>query len=536
MATLPGFAKLLLPGAIIERYVQAVQSLLAERRAELDLPESAVFSYALDDLRREIVDLTQATLIESQLAGFLAPWFPDLNPHESAKREGSDPLPVLRQMAITRPSLDEAHAYLEKQMLDWPETFAGVVTREQVAAASRGLQCSQSLLNRLNRELDESIKAGEGREGWSKRLGAIVETRPGFAEVVGRTAHHRAFNEGQTRVLEKPIAREIFPYRKYLITDDNRVRPAHKKLADRVYHRMSALADECTRALGEYNCRCSQVPLTEADAVAEGIDPEGMPPDNAELSRSVPLRALDELLDEEKSQSVETFRKDQEARVKAENIRSRFAEIDPLGLDSEVEASVSPTYRVESAERGIDGNWRVKVEGESRPIVVPDDGEIRPGQTMSFKVAGATDEEVLATGRVEKTVSLTILAPDRYGQYHVLVSPVLNALPSVKMGPNETRPQDAAARFLRSLPVGSPGSLIPTGSYRQPFRVPGVKDSWSYSFSVRATDEVSSDQDAGGFRWVTLADALTSNLFGDHSQILSAAVRGLVRVLSSGKA
>jgi hypothetical protein len=469
------FAKGFRKEEIVGRYLARLRQAMKERQADLIDPDKINFTYALEDVQGDFLSLTKSMLIEAQISGWLAPWFPELNGYADAVSSAT-PMGLVRRLAIERPILDRAYDFLSSQVANFPDTFMGVVERESMGSAAHGLEVTQKMMKRLNKELETSIKLGEGRLGWEARLsgvvdaiGAPVDTGANFAEVVARTAHHRAFQEGQSRVLDEPVIRDVFPYRKYLVTNDNRVRSHHRNMRNLVYHRDSELAEKATIFLGEHNCRCSQVPLTEADAVAEGIDPDGFPPDSPGVLSPASIRALDYAADEDARNSAQNFDKAQQVAANTDALRSRFKDLDPLGLNSEVEADVSNAYRVTSAERQEDGRWRVKVEGESRPIVVNDDSEIKPGQALNFKVAGSTEEEIVATKTVKKTVTVTVLAADRSGQYCALIQPSLNGLASTSVRPGGRStiggPSTLAiltrATLWRTCADGFPASAVP---------------------------------------------------------------------------
>lgn len=174
--------------------------------------------------------------------------------------------------------LDRAALWLQTQFQEFPSRLAGIFDQEAVASRVLSGETDVKLLSSINDALQESLIRGDGRKEWSGRLAEIVTVKPGFAETLGRTTVHRAYYEGQQEVLDEPEMQDVFPYRKYLATMDNRVRDDHAEMNNKVYHKDSRLANEATANLHEFNCRCSEVPLTESQAIAEGISPGGEAP------------------------------------------------------------------------------------------------------------------------------------------------------------------------------------------------------------------------------------------------------------------
>lgn len=129
-----------------------------------------------------------------------------------------------------------------------------------------------SIHDRVLREAAESVAAGEGRDAWRERLGAVVQTTDAQAEAVGRTLAHQSMRRGLDEVLANPSVGDRFPFLLWLATRDTRVRPSHEALDGKVAYRTSPLADTMRQRHDDWNCRCTLVPLSRKDAERRGID------------------------------------------------------------------------------------------------------------------------------------------------------------------------------------------------------------------------------------------------------------------------
>jgi hypothetical protein len=278
-----------------DRIARLAQEELAEARQRLkDALRRRVVSH--EDLK-PILELMRDTyakvILAGKLAGMVSPWFPvvqEMPPGEASERQ--DPLPTVRRDLalgdlVSWDFLGKAAEWLGQRVANMPDILAGLVDRSQVEAAAFGQQVDSATMTRLNDALSESIFSGEGRDDWRKRVGDIIDTRAGFDETIQRTAHHQAFRNGQKEILEQPAIADLFPYRQYFSTIDGRERPEHAVMNGKVYHKTSTLAAEADKRLSEWNCRCSEVPLTEEQALVIGVSSGGEPSISAQAKAFV---------------------------------------------------------------------------------------------------------------------------------------------------------------------------------------------------------------------------------------------------------
>jgi SPP1 gp7 family putative phage head morphogenesis protein len=180
--------------------------------------------------------------------------------------------------AYSESFLSNAIDWLTRNVQSFPDKLGGVIDIEKARSQVFAEQANNQLWKSINEALTTSIAEGEGRDDWRTRLNDIVGSKPGFDETLARTTIHHAYLAGQNEVLSDPVIGDIFPYRKYFATLDNRVDPDHAAMDGKVYHKDSRLAREADANLHRYNCRCSETAITEDDALAEGISPGGEAP------------------------------------------------------------------------------------------------------------------------------------------------------------------------------------------------------------------------------------------------------------------
>lgn len=234
----------------------------------------------IKQILRKLRDIYAAANQAGRVAGMLTPWAPRLNSEVplSEQPESLTSISQPRQLFIQWPNVTNALNWLAKVTGNMRDSVGDVATRAQVQSVAFGAEVDDRTMERLNSELEESIRLGEGRDDWRDRAKAIIDTRAGFDETIARTTMHRAYIQGQREILQQPVITDLFPYRQYFATMDNRVRPEHAAMNRKVYHKDSPLASETAALLGDFNCRCSEIPLTEEDALRIGVSSGGEAP------------------------------------------------------------------------------------------------------------------------------------------------------------------------------------------------------------------------------------------------------------------
>lgn len=257
--------------SITRRARRLLAPLYVELEKACDDPKS-ISTMRVDAILRKMWDIFAEASFAGRVAGMVAPFAPQLNSKVPASKR---PAPI-RELDLW-PAAVNAFEWLSETIMSKPNSIIGVLSEEQVRASVFGAEVDQAFMSRLNSELFESIRDGEGRDKWHKRLKGIVNTKIGFDETIASTAAHRAFIAGQEEILEEPVIEDLFPYRQYFSTMDNRIRERHAAMNRKVYHKNSQLFRHAAQLLSEYRCRCSQTAITEDEALMIGVSDGGEP-------------------------------------------------------------------------------------------------------------------------------------------------------------------------------------------------------------------------------------------------------------------
>lgn len=268
---------------------------LRARLAQILSRPGAVDSAQAESVLNQMHDIYALVITAGVVAGWVSPFFPEVQSMPTGDA-GRQPTPIDdRDLDLSMPVwpfLNSAVDWMQNTFTATPTRLADLVDAAQIEAAAFGNAVDERMISRLNTELQSSIKLGEGRNDWRKRLDGIMQTRSGFDETIGRTAHHQAFYMGQKDILRQPVIADIFPYRQYFCTVDGREREWHRALNDNVYHATSQLAAKAEGCLHEWNCRCSQIAMTEDDAILHGITRGGEPRGSAAMAASAVLEPM----------------------------------------------------------------------------------------------------------------------------------------------------------------------------------------------------------------------------------------------------
>lgn len=268
-------------------------------------------------------------MLAAMLSGYSSPFADrlvdaEILPPDSRRQLSSRRLslkPVSRHLKLW-PIIDRALTWLVGQQLINPQAVAGVTSQAALQSRLIGQTVTQTMIDKLNRELQESIAAGEGAREWSARMSGVVGVRHAYEETISRTATHKAYHDGQKKVLEGP-AGSIFQYRQYQSTRDTRTRESHREMDGKVYHKDSPMARHAAELLGEFNCRCTERPVRRKEAERLGID------DDTGWSEPIQPQTNQEQSDVKSLESGLPFFEDQLAIAK-----SRTARAEQLGTQS----------------------------------------------------------------------------------------------------------------------------------------------------------------------------------------------------------
>ena len=157
--------------------------------------------------------------------------------------------------------------------------------RETAAAVQRGSfavtgDLTAESLRDVRRILADNIATGPDREQFIRDITERFKTGNPLSEArwrqVFRDNTGQALSNGQDRALKSPFVADAFPYRRYVATDDGRVRPEHLALetlglsGTNIYWKGDPVWSEF-RAPWDFGCRCAGFPVTVRQAMEDGV-------------------------------------------------------------------------------------------------------------------------------------------------------------------------------------------------------------------------------------------------------------------------
>ncbi|MCZ7563810.1 MAG: phage head morphogenesis protein [Burkholderiales bacterium] len=192
---------------------------------------------------------------------------------------------ALRRFDAPRPALkpvpfEDAIAFAERRGVVLPDVYYGQLQgfARAKAFSVAGLTSAdqiQQVLDSLNR----SLREGDHFSDWVKkvRAGEVPLAFPRHRlETIFRTNVQGAYGRG--RVEQQERTKDRYPYLMYDAVNDSRTRPNHKALDGYIAPYGDPFWRTHTPPLG-YNCRCTLVSLTRAQAIQRGYGKQTVPPD-----------------------------------------------------------------------------------------------------------------------------------------------------------------------------------------------------------------------------------------------------------------
>lgn len=164
------------------------------------------------------------------------------------------------------PILENGLSFLEENGILDDETWRQYLIDHGAIGKDATEALFESWKNKLSTAVKTSISEGEGQDEWFDRLDKFGIDADHEAERIHRTASHDAYDEGYRAVLADEDVGAVFTHWKWISTNDNRTRPAHRALDGKVCPRDSALASTMDERIKDWNCRCTRIAITAADA------------------------------------------------------------------------------------------------------------------------------------------------------------------------------------------------------------------------------------------------------------------------------
>lgn len=127
----------------------------------------------------------------------------------------------------------------------------------------------------IRRVIDESVRRGEDRKTFQRRIRQELRLAKGQEGTLLRTQAKRSYLSGQASTMRQPVNVSRWPYVMYVATPDERVREHHWALDSRnsglVAHVGSTDHERMVAVASEWNCRCSMIPVTRGQAKKLGL-------------------------------------------------------------------------------------------------------------------------------------------------------------------------------------------------------------------------------------------------------------------------
>ena len=186
-----------------------------------------------------------------------------------------------------------------------PEDFGRLPREIRIRAFTTAASEDLGTLRRILDALEDLPAGADWRQARREVAGLLADPAKGAgkrerarAKLIVHTAGRQAYAAARWREMQAQA--DVFPYLKYVADGDERTRPSHMALNGTVA-RIDDPFWQTHYPPWDFGCRCTAVPLTEAEAQEAGIaDPEKLPQQPAENYRFDPTdinRDPDELAD-----------------------------------------------------------------------------------------------------------------------------------------------------------------------------------------------------------------------------------------------
>lgn len=159
------------------------------------------------------------------------------------------------------------------------ETLLGDYAQRSVVARKLMLDQVQS---EVMRHLTDAITSGETLPEFADKVNELTSSlglapgKPSYLQMVFRTNVQSAYGSGRYKAIRNPVVAQTRPFVQYRTVGDARVRDEHAVLDGKTYAVGDPVWDRIAPPNG-YNCRCSMVTLSKAQAV--GLDVSTTIPD-----------------------------------------------------------------------------------------------------------------------------------------------------------------------------------------------------------------------------------------------------------------
>jgi SPP1 gp7 family putative phage head morphogenesis protein len=174
---------------------------------------------------------------------------------------------------------DEAIAFFQDKLTLTPEDYDRLSFEARTRAFTVSGVLALDVLLDVHRELSKAIEQGTTMEEFRKSSNAILEKRgwqgltPYRADNIFRTNIQTSYNVGRYRQMTDPDVLKARPYWKYDAVDDQKTRPSHRALDNKVFPADHPFWDTWYPPNG-FKCRCSVISMTGSQLSRSGLPVE----------------------------------------------------------------------------------------------------------------------------------------------------------------------------------------------------------------------------------------------------------------------
>ncbi len=257
---------------------EAIDEMLALHRAG-GLGNQFKLQLILDQLR----ELRADAMTASRLIGMCSPWRPELSSAPTGATRLQRALPITMSVAgvdgpfsndpfnVRFPFIEDAVDWLREKKLVSADSVRIMAAQDKTQVFTAAGVNDIPTLQTLRTQVMDSLASGESFQEFRSKLSDDLNLTRSQTETLYRTNTKQAYTAGMEETLEDPDVAGAFPYVMFAATKDGRTRSTHWELDGFVCAVSDPAYEILRKALDDWNCRCTLIPLTSKQAEAKGI-------------------------------------------------------------------------------------------------------------------------------------------------------------------------------------------------------------------------------------------------------------------------
>ena len=185
---------------------------------------------------------------------------------------GADLDELVASFATDLPQDDQA-GYIQALVPVVKEVYQDLTAQYKTDAFTLAGTADVRLIEKIRDALADVARKGGTSEDWEAAVNQLTDDA-GVArlnaftlDTAFNTAMQNAYSLGRYEQMKDPATQGVFPFWQYWTVGDDRVRPEHAVLDQFVARAMDPVWMKIYPPNG-FNCRCSVIPVTEAEALA----------------------------------------------------------------------------------------------------------------------------------------------------------------------------------------------------------------------------------------------------------------------------